>query len=352
MRRSVGEHLALTGCLSSAWCPRRAGRACARSSCWPGRACTRDVTRHHHHLCARRRQRGRRAAAGDSDPQPPSSPSPSPRPLPPPPLPPPTPRRGCSRRAAGRGPRGCPFCGSEEPGGRERGRRVERPEASRPQRLPRQRPHHGHGPGRRGRGRRGAGERPRAVRGQPTTRREHHPHRKARRGEGEPRLESRLAHHHGSQPPRRGHYGGGRGFDRARRHLAGSSGQVSVSATASSPATRRATSELKSWECVGAQLSELPQLWRRAATSRTCLSISVWRAPIGGCGSRTLRQRVDLPVEERQCQLVMQLRPWFEGLGESGRATTVGCRAALARAPRGKARDAALQLLLCSLWRP
>ena len=268
-----------------------------------------------------------------------SSPRPSPRPLPPPPLPPPTPRRGCSRRAAGRGPRGCPFCGSEEPGGRERGRRVERPEASRPQRLPRQRPHHGHGPGRRGRGRRGAGERPRAVRGQPTTRREHHPHRKARRGEGEPRLESRLAHRHGPQPPRRGHYGGGRGFDRARRHLAGSSGQVSVSAPASSPATRRATSELKSWECVGAQLSELPQLWRRAATSRTCLSISVWRAPIGGCGSRTLRQRVDLPVEERRCQLVMQLRPWFEGLGESGRAATVGCRAALARAPLGFVHD-------------
>ena len=137
----------------------------------------------------------------------------------------------------------------------------------------------------------------------------------------------------GPQTPRRGHYGGGRGFDRARRHLAGSSGQVSVSATASSPATRRATSELKSWECVGAQLSELPQLWRRAATSRTCLSISVWRAPIGGCGSRTLRQRFDLPVEERRCQLVMRLRPKFEGLGESGRAATVGCRAAVARAP-------------------
>ena len=63
-----------------------------------------------------------------------------------------------------------------------------------------------------------------------------------------PRLDPHLVHRHGLQLPRRGHYGGERGFDRARRHLAGSSGKVSVSATASRAATRRATRELESWE--------------------------------------------------------------------------------------------------------
>ena len=131
----------------------------------------------------------------------------------------------------------------------ELGRRVERPRAPRPQRLHRPRTHHGHGTKRRGRGRRGAGERPRVLQGQPPTRSEGHPHRKARRGEGEPRLDPHLAHRHGLlQLLRRGYYGGERGFDRARRHLAGYSGKVSVSATASRPATRRATRELESWE--------------------------------------------------------------------------------------------------------
>ena len=214
----------------------------------------------HHHLChgARGGGRGQRraTATSDSDSLPSSTPPRSrrarrracrPR-LPPRQQPPPSYARACrGGRAVGRGAAGYPFAAlRSRAGGALPTRRAApgtpasaAPSAEDPP-WPRDQAT-GSGPARGGRtAARAAGAAPNPAR--------HHPHRKARRGEGEPRLDPHLVHRHGLQLPRRGHYGGERGFDRARRHLAGSSGKVSVSATASRPATRRATRELESWE--------------------------------------------------------------------------------------------------------
>ena len=76
--------------------------------------------------------------------------------------------------------------------------------------------------------------------------------RRARRGRGEGARHRDQPHRPGKLMPRRGQRGGGRGGDRAAPHLGLIQLFSSASATASSPATRRARRELQSWECVGA----------------------------------------------------------------------------------------------------
>ena len=68
---------------------------------------------------------------------------------------------------------------------------------------------------------------------------------------------------------------------------------MSASATGSTPATRRATRELQSWEWVGAWLSKLPQLGRGAAMSRTLLP----RGALSACSAAVVHVlRVDEPT--------------------------------------------------------
>ena len=76
--------------------------------------------------------------------------------------------------------------------------------------------------------------------------------RRARHGRGEGARQREQTHRPGKPMPRLGQHGGGRGFDRAASHLGLTQLFSSFSATASGPATRRATRELGSWECVGA----------------------------------------------------------------------------------------------------